>query len=60
MDQDSAAQLATVAVATRVFTRDGLRLARRILCAGLRSRLGRRIRAGRNTELSERAAGAER
>ncbi|MFE2914214.1 hypothetical protein [Kitasatospora indigofera] len=36
MDQDAAAQLVTMAVATRVFAFDGIRLARRILSAGVR------------------------
>ncbi|KJY26515.1 hypothetical protein [Streptomyces sp. NRRL S-495] len=60
MDQDSAAQLATVAVATRVFTRDGLRLARRVLSAGLRHRITRADRTEPRAGASERRVRGER
>ncbi|MFE4397937.1 MULTISPECIES: hypothetical protein [Streptomycetaceae] len=36
MDHDSTARLVTAAVAARVFGRDGVRLARRLLAVGVR------------------------
>ncbi|MEU6235399.1 hypothetical protein [Kitasatospora sp. NPDC047058] len=61
MDQDSAAQLVTAAVATRVFACDGVRLLRRVLSVGVRIGIADlAARAGRGAAASKSTAGEGR